>query len=107
MKKIVFITPFEACFGFALAGAVHHTTAPEGAEVLLRRVLADPDTGVAVVDERLAMAIDEELFREMERRWFGILLVLPSSEATGGETAEDYAQRLIRQAIGYRVRLQS
>lgn len=106
MKKIVFITPGDARPGFALAGVTQHTAEPEEAEALLRKLLADSDTGVAVIDERLSSAIDEERFREMEKRWFGILLVLPSPAGTGGEAMEDYAARLIRGAIGYHVRLQ-
>jgi len=106
MKKIVFITPADIRPGFALAGVTHHTPAPEEAEQLLRKVMDDPDTGVAVIDERLSSAIDEERFRTMERKWFGILLVLPSPETTGGEPMEDYAERLIQRAIGYHVRLQ-
>ncbi len=106
MKKIVFITPAGVYPGFALAGVTHYTSLPSETEELLRKVMGDPDTGVAVVDERLAATVDEERFREMERRWFGILLVLPSPEGSAGESMEDYAQRLIRRAIGYHVRLQ-
>jgi vacuolar-type H+-ATPase subunit F/Vma7 len=106
MKKIVFITPDNVAPGFALAGVTHYTSSPGEAEALLRRVMADPDTGVAVIDERLAMVVEEERFREMEKRWFGILLVLPAPQGAGRETMEDYARRLISRAIGYHVRLQ-
>jgi vacuolar-type H+-ATPase subunit F/Vma7 len=106
VKKIVFITPAEAGLGFTLAGVTHHTASPDGAEAMLKKIMAEPDTGVAVIDERLVAAIDEERFREMERRWFGILLVLPAPEGGVEEPEEDYALRLIRQAIGYHVRLQ-
>lgn len=106
MKRIVFIAPVDTALGFALAGVSVLAATPDGAEALLDKVLAEPDTGVAVIDERLAQAIDEERFREMERRWFGILLVLPSPEGAGREAAEDYVLRLIRQAIGYHVRVQ-
>jgi vacuolar-type H+-ATPase subunit F/Vma7 len=106
MKKIVFITPAEAGLGFALAGATQYSCGPDQVESLLRQVMAEPETGVVIIDERLAGAIDEERFSEMERRWFGILLVLPAPEPTGGKTAEDYTLQLIRKAIGYQVRLQ-
>ncbi len=106
MKKIVFITPADAAPGFALAGVTHYASSPGDAEALLKKVMADPDTGVAVIDERLAMAIEEDRFREMERRWFGILLVLPTPWGAGGEAWEDYARRLISKAIGYHVRVQ-
>jgi V/A-type H+-transporting ATPase subunit F len=105
MKKIIFITPADAHPGFALAGVTHYASSSDDAEALLKKVMADPDTGVAVIDERLAMTIEEDRFREMERRWFGILLVLPSPGGAGGEAAEDYARRLIRKAIGYHVRV--
>lgn len=107
MKRVVFITPPDARPGFSMGGAVHHAATPAEVEPLLRRVLADPDTGVVVVvDERLLPGIDEERFREMERRWFGILLTLPAPQRRAVEGEEDYVQRLIRRAIGYHVRLQ-
>jgi V/A-type H+-transporting ATPase subunit F len=40
----------------------------------------------------------------MEKRWYGILLVLPAPERVGVEV-EDYAMSLIKRAIGYHVRL--
>lgn len=106
MKRVVFITPPDAHPGFSLGGAVHHAAAPEEVEPLLRRVLADPDTGVVVVDERLLAGMEEERFREMERRWFGLLLTLPAPERRAAEGEEDYVRRLIRRAIGYHVRMQ-
>jgi len=104
VKKVVFITPDEARFGFSLSGVVQECVAPEEAEQTLRQAVTDPDNGVVVIDERLLAGIDEEHFREMEERWYGILLVLPAPGK--GEEVEDYALRLIRRAIGYHVRLQ-
>uniref|UniRef100_A0A831UGV9 ATPase n=1 Tax=Geobacter metallireducens TaxID=28232 RepID=A0A831UGV9_GEOME len=106
MKRVVFLTPPDVRHGFSMAGVVHHTVAPEELEPLLRQLLADPDTGVVVVEERLLEGIDEERFREMERRWFGILLTLPVPRREKMEGEEDYLERLIRRAIGYHVRLQ-
>jgi vacuolar-type H+-ATPase subunit F/Vma7 len=104
MKKIVFITPREARYGFSLCGVTQDVVAPEEAEAAILRAMGDPDIGVVIIDERLIEAVGDERFREMEKRWFGILLVLPSPE-WGGEPEEDYAQRMIRRAIGYHVRL--
>ena len=104
MKKIIFITPADARYGFTLSGAVQYCVPPEKAEELLRQIIAEPDSGVVVVDERLLAGIDEERFREMERRWYGILIILPAPGK--GVAEEDYAMRLIRRAIGYHVRLQ-
>lgn len=107
MKKVVFLTPSEASPGFALAGVTHYTASSDEAEQLLKKVIEDPDTGVAVIDERLASAIDDDRFREVEMRWSGILLVLPSPVAGGEQMEEDYIERLVRRAIGYHVRLQT
>ena len=104
MKNLVFITPADARHGFILAGARQLVVTAADAEATLRQILADPDTSVAVIDERLLAGIPEERFREMERRWFGLLIVLPAPEKIG-EEGEDYAERLIRRVIGYHVRL--
>lgn len=104
MKQIVFITDSDARHGFAIAGAVQHTTGIHEAGEALQRALADPETGVIAIDERLMPGIGEEHFRELERRWFGILLVLPApGKASAG--ADDYAMSLVSRAIGYHVRI--
>ncbi len=104
MKKIVFLTTCDARFGFSLAGIAHHTVDPSEAEAELDGLMADPDIGLVIVDERLVRGRVEEHMREREQTWQGILLVLPSPEKLAPE-AEDYAARLIRRAIGYHVRL--
>ena len=104
MKNIIFITPIDAQYGFSISGAIQYAVAPDEAEAALKRVMADPDSGVVAIDERLIAGIGEERFREMEKRWYGILILLPAPEK--GAEAEDYVLRLIRRAIGYHVRLQ-
>lgn len=104
MKKIVFITPGDAEYGFSLAGVTHHVIAGNEAEGCLRKALEEEDAGLVVMDERLVRGINEERLREMEERWYGVLLVLPAPKKAG-ITAEDYALRLIKKAIGYYVRL--
>ena len=104
MKKIVFITPHDARYGFSLSDVTQFIVAPNEAETAVRQAMTDPACGVVVIDERLLPGINEERFREMEKRWFGLLIVLPAPEKAG-EEGEDYAQRLIRRVIGYHVRL--
>ena len=104
MKHIVFITPRDARHGFSLSGVTQFIVTPDEAEASIQKAMADPDCGVVIVDERLLAGIGEEHFREMERRWFGLLIVLPAPEKIGAE-GEDYAERLIRRIIGYQVRL--
>jgi len=78
--------------------------APDEAQAAIQQAMADPDCGVVVIDERLLAGMSEERFREMEKRWFGVLIVLPAPEKVE-EEGVDYAERLIRRVIGYHVRL--
>ncbi len=104
MKKIVFITPQEAEYGFSLSGVTHHIAKVEDLKDMLVRTVRDPDTGLVIIDERLIEGIPLERLREIEQNWQGILLFLPSPERPGVEI-EDYAAKLIRRAIGYHVKV--
>jgi len=106
MKKIAFLTPRGEEYGFSLAGANHYTIGAEELEDTLITLMHDAETGLVVIDERLIKGITREKLREMEKRWYGILLVLPAPEKLGVEV-EDYAMSLIKRAIGYHVRLKS
>lgn len=105
MKKIVFMTPSDAEYGFKLTGLRHYVCADEDVEGTLRNITAEPVTGLVIIDERLLQNIEEEKLKEIESSWKGILVVLPSPEERKVEV-EDYATRLIKRAIGYHVRLQ-
>ncbi|HUO76761.1 MAG TPA: V-type ATP synthase subunit F [Thermodesulfovibrionales bacterium] len=104
MKKIVCLTPRGEEYGFSLAGTNHYTIGAEELEDTLKTLMLDAETGLVVIDERLIKGITREKLREMEQRWYGILLVLPVPEKLGVEV-EDYAMSLIKRAIGYHVRL--
>lgn len=104
MKKIIFITPEDAEYGFKLVGVTHHAVKKEELEKVIDRLVKDPDTGLVVVDERLLGGIDAQRLREIEKRWYGVLITIPAPEMPGIK-AEDYAVALIRRAIGYHVRL--
>lgn len=104
MKRIVFITPPDARYGFSLTGVRQIDTAPERMEPTLMELVSDAGIGVIVIDERLSRETSPELLQQIEKRWHGLIVVLPApEEAVVAE--EDYAMRLIRRAIGYQVRL--
>ncbi len=105
MKKISVITPPDAEYGFGLAGISRYSVEPGEAEEVLGKIMAEPDTGLIIIDERILRGMSEEKIGEMEKRWEGILLVLPSPIKPSADI-EDYAERLIRRAIGYHVRLE-
>lgn len=104
MKKIVFITPKDAEYGFSLAGVTQYAVTVGEAEEMLKKTLGESDAGVIVIDERLTKGINDERMREMEEKWYGVLLILPAPEKPVVEM-EDYALRIIKRAIGYHVRL--
>lgn len=104
MKRIVFITPVDAEYGFKLAGVGHYVTGREDIEKTIIVATDQHDTGIIIIDERLLKGIAEEKVKEIEKQWKGILLILPSPERPEVEI-DDYASRLIRRAIGYHVRL--
>lgn len=104
MKKIVFLTPADGEYGFSLTGVTQYTIEEEALEERLKNLMAEPEIGLVIIDERLIKGIEADRLREMEERWYGILLIIPAPERVGVE-AEDYITRLIKRAIGYHVRV--
>lgn len=104
MKKIAFITPPDAAFGFRLTGVEHYVISNDDVEQKLLGIISKPDIGLVILDERLMEGLPMEELRRIEKKWQGILLVLPAPERREIEV-EDYALSLIRRAIGYHVRL--
>ncbi len=105
MKKILFITPEDARFGFTLSGVRQLVTDPAGVAETVAGVVAEAAAGLIFIDERLYHHIDEEWLDGIEKHWPGLIIVLPAPEKLA-ELPEDYAMELIAKAIGYQVRLQ-
>ena len=104
MKKIVTITPPDAAHGFALAGVKQLVRTPQEMDATLLELAGDPATGVIIIDERLVAGPAQRRIGDMERRWPGLVVVLPAP-GKPQRPEEDYLLRLIRRAIGYQVRL--
>lgn len=104
MKKVLTVTSQDARYGFALAGIDQYAAEAIELEEVLVKAVTDTRNGLVIVDERLISGMHEERFREIERSWTGVVVVLPSP-VLGPAEVEDYASRLIRRAIGYHVRI--
>ena len=104
MKNIVTITPRDAAHGFALAGVKQLVRTPQELDATLLELMGDPATGVIIVDERLVAGPTQRRIEGLERRWPGLVVVLPAPGKLQ-RPEEDYVLRLIRRAIGYQVRL--
>lgn len=92
--------------GFELAGLqVHEASSPEQAAERLRALLSRPEVGVLLVDERLHRRLSQELRGELGRRALPMIVPFPGPSWTERQDPGAYVLELLRQAIGYRVRL--
>ena len=103
MKRVIAMTPPDAQYGFGLAGIAQQECCDGDIRPALANAMEDPQNGLIILDERLAVQAGEELLRDMDRRWQGVIVVLPKPGRVS--EGDDYALRLIRRAIGYHVRL--
>ncbi|MDP2479474.1 MAG: V-type ATP synthase subunit F [Candidatus Palauibacterales bacterium] len=92
--------------GFRLAGlpvqeAVTAADAARELSALRRR----PEVGIVLMEEGLFEALAEEERAAAERGALPIVVPFPGPEWARAEDAEAYVVRLLRRAIGYRVRL--
>jgi vacuolar-type H+-ATPase subunit F/Vma7 len=93
--------------GFELAG-LRSTEArtPDEVSQRLRELHADPGVGVILLEESLYSALPEELHREFGRRPLPMIVPFPGPRwAAEAESAEAYIVELLRQVVGYRVKL--
>lgn len=104
MKKVVVLTPPDARHGFALSGVRQAELVAGQLAESLPPLLADPAVGLVILDERLTAGDVRPWLREIERRWPGLIVILPAPAAVP-LAEEDYVLHLIRRAIGYQVRL--
>ena len=96
-----------AAAGFRLAG-VTPTEAVDSAEGarLLRVMLDDPSHGVILVEDEIYAAVSDATRRELSRRSLPMVVPIPGPTWTAAaQGPEAYIVELLRQAIGYRVRL--
>jgi V/A-type H+-transporting ATPase subunit F len=103
MNRIVALTPPDADNGFACCGAVQQAVLPGEAAAALELALEKAGKGVVILDERLVGEVGEETLHDLEKRWPGVLVVLPAPGKL--ISGEDYAMRLIRKAVGYQVKV--
>lgn len=97
----------EVAAGFALAG-LHVDETPDVAHGMaqLRELLRDPTAGVVLVEDALYDALPDDLRAELGRRPLPMVVPFPGPQWEEPRTAaESYIVELLRQVIGYRVRL--
>jgi len=104
LYKMAVITDAETATGFRLAGVeVREAATPHETLEHLRQLIA-LDYGLAAVNEALLAGIDEEISRAMRGRELPILVPFPAPTAEI-ESGEDYIARLVKEHIGFYVKL--
>jgi vacuolar-type H+-ATPase subunit F/Vma7 len=65
----------------------------------------EPEVGVVLIEEDLHAALPAPLRRELARRVLPLIVPFPAPRWAEMPEAEAFVAELLRQAIGYRVRL--
>jgi len=97
----------EVAAGFRLAGLrVDEFPDASHGVARLRELLHDPAAGVVLLEEPLYDAVPDDLRAELGRRPLPMVVPFPAPQWEAPRTpAEAYIVELLRQVIGYRVRL--
>jgi len=97
----------EVVAGLALAGLRPTEAAtPEQGAALLKEMLAAPEVGVVLIENGLYDHLPDDLRRRIGRRPLPMVVPFPGPTWQAlGEGPEAYIVDLLRQVIGYRVRL--
>ncbi len=104
MYRFAVVTDPETATGFRLAGVeVREAASPAEALEHLRQLIA-LDYGLTAVNEALLEGLDEDLARAMRGRDLPILVPFPAPTAEI-ESGEDYIARLVKEHIGFYVKL--
>lgn len=93
--------------GFSLAGVrVEEASDPTEGAGRLRELLHDPAAGVVLLEDSFYDALPDDLRVELGRRPLPMVVPVPGPQWGERRTgAEAYIVELLRQVIGYRVRL--
>ena len=72
----------------------------------MQELLSKPDVGVVLMEEALYDGLPDDMRRRLGRRPLPMVVPFPEPAwGERGETADTYIVELLRQVIGYRVRL--
>lgn len=97
----------ETAAGFRLASLTPRVTQGDATELPAARAeIQSSEAGVVLMDDRIFQRLSAEDRRRLGRRPLPIVVPFPPPEwRTQREAAETYVLELLRQVVGYRVRL--
>lgn len=104
MYRVAVVTDAETATGFRLGGVeVREAANPEETLKHLKTLLT-LDYGLVAVNEDLLTGLDDELSRLMRGRDTPIIVPFPAPKAHL-ESGEDYIARLVKEHLGFYVKL--
>lgn len=108
MHRMVILTDSETATGYRLAGVEVREAVKDGASGVLDELIESGDYGLVVVDEGLVPNPVEASERSMRGRELPVILPVPSLSASFGEgdDATAYMKELVRNAIGFDIKLE-
>jgi len=102
--SVAVITDAETATGFRLAGVEVREAADAKAALEHLRALVSVDYGLLAVNEDLLQGTEDEVARLMRDRDIPIIIPFPAPKAQL-ESGEDYIARLVKEHIGFFVKL--
>lgn len=105
---MVILTDSETATGYRLAGVEVREAVSDEASGVLDELIESGDYGLVVVDEGLVPNPVEASERSMRGRELPVILPVPSLSASFGEgdDATEYMKELVRNAIGFDIKLE-
>ncbi len=104
MYRVAVVTDPETATGFRLAGVEVREADSANAALVHLKTLLTGDYGLIAVNEDLLKGTEEELARAMRERDMPIIVPFPAPKAHI-ESGEDYIARLVKEHIGFYVKL--
>ncbi len=103
--RILALMPQKLAFGFELAGirtrVVDH---PDRLRLVLREIFQEGDVGVVLLHQHLFDALDSRMRHRVLNSVIPLFLVISPEEA-GERNVEAYVEQLIKDAVGYQMRV--
>jgi vacuolar-type H+-ATPase subunit F/Vma7 len=105
-RRVAALAAPAVAAGLALSGVPTEAVEGERAAARFRELAADDSLGILLVDETIFDALPEELRASAARRPLPLVVPVPAPRLEPDRArAEEAVVELLRQAVGYRVRL--
>lgn len=106
MSRLAVITDPATATGFRLAGAeTHEAETPDQLRAKLLELIKGGNYGLIAVNGRLGADLGDDVNRLLRGRALPVVLPFPVPEKGRVESGEEYLNKLVKQAIGFYVKL--